>query len=98
MCRNLSECLVILRSNFEALRRAYKIKSLHIFGSVARGTNRNVSDVDILVSFADTPTLFILASLENDLSELLRCPVDLVLDSELAQPARDRIIREMVEV
>ena len=98
MRRSLSQCLNILRAELDKLNYGYGLSALHIFGSVVRGTNTDKSDIDILVSFHETPSLFILARLERQLSRLLSCRVDLVLDTELAQPARDRILREMIKV
>jgi predicted nucleotidyltransferase len=45
--------------------------SLRIFGSVARGANRENSDVDFLVEFEPSRTLFDLIALRLDLKELL---------------------------
>jgi predicted nucleotidyltransferase len=98
MRRTLSQCADILRAELGRLDHDYGVHTLHIFGSIVRGTNTDKSDVDILVSFHEIPSLFILARLEMDLRRLLSCPVDLVLDSELAQPARDRILQEMVRI
>ena len=95
---NLSLYLTNLRDNFESLSQEYGVKSLHIFGSVARGTSTDKSDIDILVSFYETPSLFILVSLETRLSRLLSRPVDLVLDTEIASYARKRIYKEMVKI
>jgi len=35
---------------FEACRR-YKVKSLHVFGSYANGSNHELSDIDFIVDF-----------------------------------------------
>jgi predicted nucleotidyltransferase len=49
-----------------------------IFGSFARGENKEGSDIDILVEFKETPSLLKLIKIENDLSEILGIKVDLV--------------------
>lgn len=98
MRRTLSQCAVILRSELNKLEHDYGVDALYLFGSVVRGTNTDKSDIDILVSFRETPSLFGLARLEMHLRRLLSCRVDLVLDSELAQPARGRILQEMVRI
>jgi hypothetical protein len=49
---------ILDRLNAEApsLKLSYGVKSLAVFGSMARGDDREGSDVDILVSFEGKPT------------------------------------------
>jgi predicted nucleotidyltransferase len=54
-----------------------------IFGSYARGDNKQGSDIDILVEFKEAPSLLTLIKLENDLSEILGFKVDLVTPGAL---------------
>jgi len=54
-----------------------------IFGSYARGDNKQGSDIDILVEFKEAPSLLTLIKLENDLSEILGFKVDLVTTGAL---------------
>ena len=49
-----------------------------LFGSVARGTDRPESDVDLLVTFAEDAGITDLLAMEDELSELLTVPVDVV--------------------
>jgi predicted nucleotidyltransferase len=57
--------------------RANGIKSLEIFGSVARGTARRGSDVDLIVTF-DRPLGLRFFGMADDMAELLNAPVDLL--------------------
>jgi predicted nucleotidyltransferase len=54
-----------------------------IFGSFARGENKKGSDIDILIEFKNPPSLLGLIRIENELSELLGCKVDLVTTGSL---------------
>ena len=54
-----------------------------IFGSFARGENKIGSDLDILIEFKNPPSLLGLIRIENELSELLGCKVDLVTTGSL---------------
>jgi hypothetical protein len=54
-----------------------------IFGSFARGENKKGSDIDILIEFKNPPSLLELIRIENELSELLGCKVDLVTTGSL---------------
>jgi len=56
----------------------FKIKSLAIFGSVARDEAKPNSDVDILVEFEGPATFDLYMELKLFLEDLLGRPVDLV--------------------
>lgn len=49
-----------------------------IFGSVARGTDRTDSDIDLMVEFSDGHDIVDLLNLEHDLENMLSFGVDLV--------------------
>ena len=49
---------------------------MRIFGSVARGENTPLSDVDLCVEMQ--PDAFAMVRLKRQLEGLLQCPVDLV--------------------
>ena len=77
--------LAYLRSRREELARNYGITSLRVFGSRARGDARPDSDIDALIE-AEKPYRFDLLgliALEQEMSEDLGLPVDLVLDEDL---------------
>ncbi|MBQ9118475.1 MAG: nucleotidyltransferase domain-containing protein [Lachnospiraceae bacterium] len=56
----------------------YPIKSIVLFGSRAEGTNREDSDVDLIVEFSTSVTLLTLARLRIRLEELLGVDVDVI--------------------
>jgi predicted nucleotidyltransferase len=58
-----------------------QIKRAWVFGSHSRGTHSPTSDIDIQIQvFKNTPfTLFDLAEIQHDLSQLLTLEVDLVM-------------------
>jgi predicted nucleotidyltransferase len=55
-------------------------------------------DVDILVDFDNTPTLFGFVRLENELSRLLGVKVDLVMKTGLKPALGARILAEAIAV
>lgn len=67
-----------------------------MFGSVARDQATSHSDVDLLVDFDETPTLFEFARLRRVLSEVLGRPVDLVARDALKPQLRERILSEAI--
>lgn len=82
----------------------YKLKAVYLFGSYARGTADENSDIDLLVDTTDTDldTLFKLGALYDELSNILKKEIDLITVSSLEQPAirnseiafRENVIRE----
>jgi len=91
------EQVVELLAANRPLLAKHGVKSLRLFGSVARGEQSDGSDVDLLVEFERPTGLFGLARLKRDLQELLACPVDLTTPGALRQSLRDRILDEAVD-
>lgn len=54
------------------------VRNVRLFGSVARGDDRETSDVDLLVDLDEGVSLLDLIGLERELTELLGCGVDVV--------------------
>lgn len=68
----------------------YQIPAIYLFGSYARGTATERSDIDLLVDTAGTSltSLFSLGALYCDLEEAFQKPVDLITVSSLQQRAQ----------
>ncbi len=88
------QVLNILRQNRVEID-AFGVKSLALFGSVARGEARTESDVDLLVEFNRPVGLFGLIALQERLEELLGCPVDLGTPDSLKSSIRSRVLGGM---
>ena len=56
----------------------YGVTNVRIFGSFARGEQRNISDVDLLVDLPDGMSLLDLSGLKIDLEEAVKRKVDVV--------------------
>lgn len=77
--------------------RRHRIRRLSLFGSRLHGTDRDDSDVDLLVEFEDEakPTLLDMAAMEMELSSLLGGKqVDLRTYEDLSRYFRDDVLRE----
>ncbi len=74
--RTQDEYLKILKNHAEDLKNRFGIRSLRLFGSVARNEHQEGSDVDVCVEMA--PNLYQLISLKQGLEALLGCTVDVV--------------------
>jgi predicted nucleotidyltransferase len=88
----------ILRRQLPTLNERFHVASLGLFGSYVHGSQRQNSDLDVLVSFSEMPSLFRLIELENYLSDLLGIKVDLVLKDSLKPRIEERVGREVVPV
>lgn len=70
------EYINILTTNAETLRSRFGIKSLMLFGSVARNEQHEGSDVDVFVEMP--PSIFTEMAAREYLENVLQSPVDLV--------------------
>lgn len=71
-------------------------RNVRIFGSVARGEDRQDSDIDFLVDLDSGRTLFDLGKLLMDLTDLLGRQVEVVESGCLHRYIRDRVLAEAV--
>ena len=86
------------RNSILSLARQHGVKSVRVFGSVARGRETQDSDVDFLVEVEPGRSLFDLGGLQVDLEHLLRCKVDVVTPNGLRARLRSRVLQEAVPV
>ena len=71
-------------------------RNARVFGSVARGEDTAVSDIDLLVDDDDDDGVVSLAGLRRELSELLRVDVDVVPATTLKPGIRDSVLAEAI--
>jgi len=76
----------------------YSVKTLGLFGSVARGEQTDQSDIDLLVEFSRPVGFVTFMRLEEFLSDRLGKRVDLVTADSLKQVIRQDILSEVVYV
>ena len=74
----------------------FHVKSLSVFGSVARGEARADSDVDLLVEFSVPVGLFEFVRLRRFLEQILGARVDLVTPGALKPQLKQAVLREAV--
>jgi len=80
------------------LRERYHVSYLGVFGSYIREEQKPESDLDVLVEFSKTPTIFKFVNLENHLSEALGVKVDLVMKDALKPNIGKHILDEVEAV
>ena len=89
------EALRILKEHHVELE-ALGVKSLALFGSVAREEARPDSDVDLLVELNRPMGMFGFVDIKVYLEVILGRHVDLTMPSALIDRIRDRVLRESV--
>jgi uncharacterized protein len=80
------------------LKNNYKIKEIGVFGSYVRGEQNKSSDIDILVSFDETPSLIKFIEIENYLTDELNIKTDLVRKEALRMELKNQILDEVVYI
>ena len=93
-----NQVLDTLAKHREELNR-HGVKSIALFGSVARGEDSAKSDVDLLVEFDPSQHkigLFDFIRLRYRLEDILGTHVDLVTPNALKLKLRDRILEEAI--
>jgi predicted nucleotidyltransferase len=88
----------VLKRNLPMLRERYHIQSLGLFGSYVRREQSADSDLDLLVTFSEVPSLLRFVALENELCDLVGVQVDLVMRDALKPRLGRRILEEVVEL
>jgi predicted nucleotidyltransferase len=73
----------------------YPIVKIGLFGSYARGEEREDSDIDILVTYAEPVSLFTLVRMHRELEELLHREVDIVSEKYLHPRLRTSIEKDL---
>lgn len=96
--RSLKKYLEILHEQFPLLAERYSVDSLEVFGSYVRSEQKKGSDLDLLVTFKEAPSLLTFIAIENYLSDLLGIKVDLVMKDSLKPAIGRNILREAVPV
>lgn len=87
-----------LHRQLPLLAKRYQVKSLGVFGSCVRHEQSTRSDLDLLVTFYENPSLLKFIELENYLTDLLGNKVDLVMQDALKPRIGERILGEVVPV
>ena len=92
------DVLQILKQKNTELTKQFGVKSLLMFGSMARNEATQTSDVDLLVEFDRPVGYFGLFALQDYLEKLLGCSVDLGTPNSLKPYIKVRVEGELIRV
>ena len=96
--RSLEKILEVLRQQIPMLTEHYNVETLEVFGSYVRSEQKKDSDLDVLVTFKEDPSLLTYIAIENYLSDLLGIKVDLVMKDSLKPKIGQQILQEAIPV
>ena len=95
--KSREEIIQTLKDNTTELRNRYRVHRIALFGSYARGDQREDSDVDILVDFDPSIGLGFV-SLAEELERLLGVSVELVSSRAISPRMKKAIEEDLIEV
>lgn len=82
----------------QQLMQKFGLRSIRLFGSIARGDNHEGSDLDLCVE-TETPNPFLLMDLKDELEKMFKHSVDIVRYRERMNPyLRQQIDKEGIYV
>jgi uncharacterized protein len=86
------------QDTFKTMYKKHGISYLGIFGSFARGEETRESDIDLLIDFNETKSLFDLAEVKLYFQDMLGRKVDLAMRGRLKRVIEPYILRDLVTV
>lgn len=98
MQRSLEEVKEQLQALKPTLKKRFKVETIDIFGSYARGDQTEKSDVDILVTYSEGADLLLVAGLRRYLRRKLHVKVDVVSKNYLNPIIKNQVLNEAVPV
>lgn len=90
--KGLEEQKEVIRQHRQELEDRFKVKSIAIFGSYARGDANESSDIDIVVEFTE-PVGILFIHLADFLEDILGVRVDMIT-SDAIKPNRRKYVME----
>ena len=82
------------RAKILQLANLHGVRRIRLFGSVARGEAGPESDLDVLADFEPGRSLLDQVGFEQDLEDLLKCPVEVVAEGGVSPYLEEQILRE----
>jgi len=93
-----AEALLSRREDILRIARKHGVGRVRVFGSHARGTAGETSDIDLLIEVDGPTSPWFPGGLVADLEALLGCRVDVVESDALRPEMRERALAEAVSL
>ena len=98
MQRSLDEVRGQLEALKPTLKKRFKVETIDIFGSYARGEQTEKSDLDILVTYSEMVDFLLIAQLRRYLRRKLHIKVDVISKEFLNKHIKDQVLEEAIPV
>ncbi len=95
---DISRLLKDKKDDILAIAARCGARNVRVFGSVARGSDRPGSDLDVLVELESGRSLLDVVALKQDLEDILGLPVDVVTEASLSPYIRADVLREAIRL
>jgi predicted nucleotidyltransferase len=82
------------RDRIREIALSHRVTNVRVFGSVLSGEDTEDSDLDILVEPTDETTMFDIAKIQLELSQLLNIDIDVLTPKALPEKFRQRVLDE----
>jgi predicted nucleotidyltransferase len=96
--RSLEEIKLQLQTLKPTLKTRFKIETIDIFGSYARGEQTEKSDIDVLVTYSEGADLLLVAGLRHYLRRKLGVKVDVISKKFLNPTIKDQVLKESIPI
>lgn len=92
-----NKILYYLTSNKSRLEKEYHLVKIGVFGSIARGEQNELSDIDLIVEFENnTPDLYsIKQRLKSEIQSRFNLPVDICREKYIKPVFKKQILAEV---
>ena len=78
--------LQLLKAEIHRIAHRHNASRIFVFGSCARREETPESDIDFLAEFNDNASLFDQIGMQQALSDMLKCKVDVIPSTSLSDP------------
>jgi predicted nucleotidyltransferase len=93
---DISELVNEKRGEILRIAEANGARRVRVFGSIAHGTARPDSDLDLLVDLKPGSTLLDLVAIKQDVEDLLGRPVHVLTEAAVSPYIREEVLRNAV--
>jgi predicted nucleotidyltransferase len=98
MQRSLDDIKKQLQALKPTLKKRFKVETIDIFGSYARGEQTDKSDFDILLTYSEGADLLLVSGLRQYLKRKLHMKVDIISKNYLNPIIKDQVLEEAIPV
>jgi len=96
MLKDKEKILSTLKNLKNELKTNYHVKKIGLFGSYVTNTQKETSDIDLVVEFDENADLFHLVGLSRYLEEIFGTKVDVISKRAIKEDLKQYILEEVI--